>query len=463
MQDGKLHQLFQAMSSKSVLRLRKFLQSPCNNRREDVVQLFEYLKKAGGEVSHESAWQFLYLDTEEDFAELRRVMSYLQKLIDDFLCQEELQNDPGLYHTLRLKAYRKLDVDKPFRHALNQFEAELENSPYRDAGHFHHQFQYHSARYNSVRDRSGDVRPSLQAMSDSLDSYYILNKLKVACATLTSTQLFGSEYKLDFLPEVIERIRSGGYAHPAIEIYYNVYQTLSDPEREAPFLQLKEQIQTCAGLFETEEIRSLYLLSINYCIKQINRGKSRFLHEVLDLYRAALANEVLLENGMLSPWTYKNICSAGLKVKDFEWVDQFLHSYRERVPEPYRESFFQYNLAELKLARGDYQGVIAGLHPLHFRDPLTALNARITLIKAYFELEDLAGMENQLDNFTQQLRRKDSLTYHKAHYKNFIRFTRKLINLQPLDSVGSAGLQDQVQKESALAQREWLLDKLGKI
>lgn len=462
MTDSKLHQLFRALSRKEILRLRKFLISPCNNRREDVVRLFEYLREAGEEPGYAEACAFVLVEDPENLPELRRVMSYLQKLIDEFLVQNELREDQGLYHTLRLKAYRKLQLDKPFRNGLNQFEMVLEKNPLRDASHFHNQYQFHFAQYNSIRDRSGDVRPALQSMSDQLDLYFILNKLKVACAILTSTQLFGSEYRLDFLPEVINRIEAGEMdGVPAIRIYYNVYRTLSEPGEEAPFKELKTQIRVHSGLFEPEEIRSIYLLAINYCIKQINRGKRQYLREVLDLYRDALGNQVILENGQLSPWTYKNICSAGLKVRDFDWVDEFLHVYRERVPEPYRESFFHFNLAELKLARKDYKGVVSLLQPIQFKDPISALNARITLIKAYFELKDTEGVANQLDNFKQMLRRKDSLTYHKAHYKNFIRYTRKLINLKPLDRIGQAALQSAVQEEAALAQREWLLEVLA--
>jgi hypothetical protein len=437
MQDSKLFQLFQALPRKEVLRLRKFLASPCNNKREDVVQLFEYLVAVGDAPTYSGAWDFVFPEAPEDLPELRRVMSYLQKLMDDYLCQCELRKDPGLCHTLRLKAYHKLRLDKPFRYGLNQFKLTLEKSSLRDAGHYYNQYQFHFARYNSIRERSGDVRPALQSMSDHLDTFFVLNKLKIACAGLTSTQLFGSEYQLDFLQEVIEKIESEGYRPiPAIGIYYNVYLTLHDPSRESAFFELKQQIQEHAELFEAEEIRSIYLLAINYCIKQINLGKGEFLGEVLDLYRYGLESEVIFESGQLSPWTYKNICSAGLKVRDFEWVDTFLHTYKNRVPESYRESFFHYNLAELKLARKDYQGVVALLNPVQFKDPISALNARITLIKAYFELQDSEGVETQLENFKQMLRRKENLTYHKAHYKNFIRFTRKLNNLKPLDSKG---------------------------
>lgn len=87
--------------------------------------------------------------------------------------------------------------------------------------------------------------------------------------------------------------------------------------------------------------------AINYTIQKHNSGKLAYLQESLDLYRAALDKEVIYVNGELTPWTFKNIVTAGLRLKEFEWTANFINEYSVKINKIYRQNAINYNIATL--------------------------------------------------------------------------------------------------------------------
>lgn len=52
-------------------------------------------------------------------------------------------------------------------------------------------------------------------------------------------------------------------------------------------------------------------------------------------------------DGYLSPWTYKNIVIAALRAGEFEWTEQFIKSYKNKLNEKFRINAFNYNMGYL--------------------------------------------------------------------------------------------------------------------
>ena len=81
------------------------------------------------------------------------------------------------------------------------------------------------------------------------------------------------------------------------------------------------------------------------------------------------------------------------------------------------------------------------------------------LIKANYELGELALMAHALENLNQFIRRRKLNTYHRMNYQNFIRFARKLLNLQPLDDRGRQEIHHEIRAAEQVIEKEWLLEK----
>ena len=211
--------------------------------------------------------------------------------------------------------------------------------------------------------------------------------------------------------------------------------------------------------FPKGEMRDIYLLAINHCIFKMNKGSDQFLREGFELYQSGLQNELLLENGFLSPFTYKNVAIIGLKLKEFAWVENYLEQYKKYLRPDTRDNIYTYNLAHYYFRTDNFSEAMKLLQQTDFEDILHNLDARRMLLRMYFELEEYEALESLLESFTTFIRRK-KIGYHGENYLNLIKFTRRLLALPHFDKKGKRALIEQIKTEENLAEKSWLLAQL---
>jgi hypothetical protein len=87
------------------------------------------------------------------------------------------------------------------------------------------------------------------------------------------------------------------------------YQTLT----ETDFANSSDNFYHFKNLFLLQinrlpkEMQSLYLFSINYCIRRYNTGAMEFAQDVFDFYKIGLEQELFVDGGIMSHMTFKNI------------------------------------------------------------------------------------------------------------------------------------------------------------
>jgi tetratricopeptide (TPR) repeat protein len=213
-------------------------------------------------------------------------------------------------------------------------------------------------------------------------------------------------------------------------------------------------------IFDAEEIRDLHLFAINYCIRRVNKGQTTFFHDIMDFYKDGLAKGYLLENGVLSRFTYHNIVAAALQTSEFEWVEDFIGRYKNALERSYRDSSYSFNRARLEFKRKRYGEALALLQHSNYYDPLLSLAARTMSLKIYYELQEFNLLEAHLEALKNYIRRKTVLGYHRAHYLNLAKYTEKMISINHRDKQEVETLRQKILAEPNLTEREWLLEQL---
>ncbi len=92
---------------------------------------------------------------------------------------------------------------------------------------------------------------------------------------------------------------------------------------------------------------------------------------------------------------------------------------------------------------------------------LNNLDARRMLLRSYFELGEFQALDSLLDTFQAYIRRQKDIGYHRENYLNLIRFVRRLMEAEGLDKAGKALLRSEIEGTEHLAEKEWLLGKVG--
>ena len=292
---------------------------------------------------------------------------------------------------------------------------------------------------------------------------FIIQKLAQSCLTVSHQNVYKADYNTGILPKVLAYVEQNNLLEiPAINLYYQGYKFLTEDENGAFFNTFKKLIIKHQNLFPSSEIRVLYIMAINHCIQKINQeGGSTYLQEAFSLYRLGIEKDFLITNGIISRFSYRNIVSSGLKLKEFDWVSNFIHQYKKNLEKAVRESTFHYCLSRFHYENGDYQEAMKILQQDKYNDLISNLAAKTLLIKIYYEHQENDVLEYFLISFEAFIKRKKEIGYNKANYLNIIRLMKKMLALNPFDKKAKLKLQKEVKTIQPLSERTWFLEQLG--
>lgn len=422
-----------------------------------MVKLFEWLS-AVSTPSKEAAWEHLFPEQPFDDQKFRLHLSYLNRLLEQYLIVKESQSDELWNQSLLASAYRKRSLPEIFEKTRKNLEKALENQPLRNV-QFHeirYQLQWESHQLNYTQNPT-DVS-ELKALSHSADAVYLSQKLRLVCLLAAHQSVYQSELDDATEKDLLTMAQRSEFAEvPAVIVYLNCYRMLRYPREEIHFLQFKQILLHQSHYFTTEEMHGLYIHAVNYCVKKINAGAEKYSMEVQELYKIGIEKGFLFENGLLRRFTYYNIVAAGIQANELEWVRHFIHEYRNRLEKKYRESLFSFNLARLEYAERKYHLVLELLQNANYRDILLNLSAKTLLLKTYYALNERNALESHMDAMRNYIHRKRVIGYHRTNYLNVVRYMEKLIRISPGDKTALAAFRETVRQEEVLSEKSFFL------
>jgi tetratricopeptide (TPR) repeat protein len=264
------------------------------------------------------------------------------------------------------------------------------------------------------------------------------------------------------LPQVIDRIEQDGFLN-TIALYYFCYRFMTEHYSLDYFRMFRTELAENGFRFPNPELKNLYLLAINFCIRKMNEGNEPFIQEGWELYNEGLEKGFLLENKRLSPFTFNNIVAFGIKLHLYDDVERFIHKYREFLEATQQEAYVSFNLARLEYQRKHYDKALQYLQTADFKDLVNNLIAKTLLLKIYYELDEFDLLESHLDSFRSFIRRRELSDYHRQNYQNIIALVKKLTSIRPGDREALSLLRKRIEETVILTEREWLIEQLDKM
>jgi tetratricopeptide (TPR) repeat protein len=471
MQKSQLIQVLRTFSRKELRDLGKWVESPAHNQRQDVVNLYGFLTEkdrlyCDELLSKTDVFSYVYPKEDYDDARFRQTMYFLMKVVEDYLVFQELSSDPSKVKLALAKFYRKRKLKKGVVKSLRQAKEVLEKQSHRNEHFYRVDYDILQEQYLFQSQQKRITSYNLQELSEALDISYLAEKLRQGCHMLTHQKVYKAEYNIGLIEPVLRYIEEKKYDKiPAVGVYYHGLKTLTNVEEEDHFQHLKSLILEHYDLFPKSEMRDLYLMAINYCIGRMNVGKESFIAEAFALYRKGVESFILIENEQISRWTFRNVVSTGLKVKEIEWVEQFISEYQTYLEKEYQESMVQYCSGILFTAKGDYAQAMSLFSQADYKDVLLTLNAKSMLLKMYYEQDELDALESLIDSMQAFVRRKEVIGYHKQSYKNIVRLTKKLLRVNPFNSKEVKTFKEEVTEVSpmTMSDRQWLLKQIEQL
>jgi hypothetical protein len=385
----------------------------------------------------------------------------LFKLAEQFAALQELAGDEKMELALA-QAYRKRGLGGHFQRSIQKLEKKQAATESRSAAFLEDQYRMEWEKYRSHSSGKRTEAFNLQEVSDAMDAAFVARKLRHVCLSLSHQAVYQAEYRFGFLEEILKEVRDRPSLQdsPAIQLYFYCYLALRDGAGEGDFQFFNKLLFSQGHLLPDEERRNLFLLAINYGIRQINASRPEYDRPVLDLYKTALEMDLLLENGLLSRFAFNNIVAISVRIGEVDWVERFIHQYKINLEKEHRNATFSLSLARLEYARKNYKEALLHLQRSDYKDLINNLIAKTLQLKIYYETGEYEVLEAHLRNMKSYIRRQRAIGYHKQNYLNIIRYAQALVELNPFEKAEREALRSAIAQEIKLTEREWLLDML---
>lgn len=462
MEKSRLLKLLRTLSKEELRGLKKFVRTPFFNQRREVPALLDVLEKSLKTYcslpGKEQAYRQIFGKEEHNDHRVRLAMSFLYQLTGQFLAVQDLLNDKPQYQRRLASISRRRQLPEQFVKSWEEADAAQQRLPVRNADFFEENYQLLLEKHRFAVGTQVFENLDFQELSDRLDYAFLARKLWQSCFMLSHQSVSGATYRFGLLDAALAHIeQTDAFDIPAVSIYYHCYRALTNPAEKTHFQQFKTLLMQHGDLFPPEELRDLYILAINFCIRQYNAGNQDFLAEQFEFYKEGFAKKYFLTEGSLSRYTYQNAATIGLVMHELEWVERFIHDYRPTLKEEHREGLFSFNLARLEYQRRNLGQALQLLQKAEYKDLMLNLAAKTLQLKIFFELREFDLLESHLQAIRAFIRRKKVMGYHRENYLNTVHFTQKLLETNLFDKEERSALRREIETTKAVAEKEWLL------
>lgn len=466
----RVEELYRVMAESEKRQLARYLQSPYFNRDTALAALHSFITSAlAGTTSYDKrdAWKFIYPGQAFNSKKLHYLVSDLMAAIEEFIYTNQILKDKPQYTHIVNDYYTLHGAGESKEWLGRKIKKGRTTGVYVISPQFYLEEHFKGGlleelHSGSLKEYSKYMAQKPKHLPGALDAYYVIEKLRQMCLVANDNNVFGTKTKYFFEEEITQLAR-----HPAlaanefVQAYMAVYALLT-VKNEQHYFTLKKIIASQGYRFEDQNLAELFGYARNFCIARINSGKAEFYNELFDLYEQGLQKRVLVVNNEINERNYKNIVTTALRIKKYNWAQQFIEEYRPMLNKAVRENAYNYNLANYYFHTSRFDKALLSLQKVELADLFYGLDARALMLKCYYELDEKEAFLNHYYSFRMFIqRRKNVSAQHRSNYNNLLRLSKKLINVRPRDKKAIAGIARQIDEAKGLADKNWLQQKLN--
>lgn len=463
MVNSKLVQLLKSFNPEEIEWLNKWIMSkvacPSLEIRQLVLYVLSKKRYTQRTLDKKKAYKYIYKEQEYDDLKLRHLMNRTVQVLEKFVHFLNDKNNSYKQQISLLGYYQARKMGKYANQELRKLNKRLEKEIQQDEHFFFKKYEIEQHVFQQKVKGTRSEKTNLQEIFDYQLIAFIANTLKYACTALTHQRLYKKEYDIHLLEQIL--IKAENYLDiPVIQIYYHAYQSLRFPEEDSHFAKLKQIILEHGRVLSEEELKNIVVVAVNFCVKNFNSGKLEYNKELLDLFKYALEESILLEQNEISRFTYNNIITAALREQELDWIRNFIRNYSKYLSNVYQAPYAQFAQARLAFAEQNYDQCLQLLASADVEDVFIIMSIKMIQIKVFYEQAEIDLLEASLQSFRKYLSRKTKLTYVQTNYLNNVKIVEKLIQLPLLDNVQKEKLRAEIKVTKPLTEAAWLLEQL---
>lgn len=475
MENTRLIKLLKSLDGEEISGFGEFVNCAYFNKDKDCTRLWEILKtnylgrRINSELTREELFFKLYPEKKKINSTLGVKLTALTRLVERFLSIRQLEARPVLGQHLLLKSFLEKDVKTHFQSSFTRGQVLNTLGDLGDAEAYYYRYLFEKSYYVFVAvniKQLNKLNPF--EMINAFEIYTIATKLYLWSTLINFQHLLRREYDFSVFEYMETYLKKSPFMEvPLIKILYIALCATREPEDTQHFDNLKKYLMDMNDVLSNKVKTQLYRIIGNYCTRKINQGKNEYLREAFVNYQTMLKYDVLTDSKYIPTSTFKNCVSLGCRLKEFEWVEEFIEKNRNKLNPEFRDSVCHYNQGQLYFHKKDYK---MALHHLIRMDTIYVdynTDARLLLIKSYYELDnDYSERSEQIfRSFMEYIRQ--SKVYKTQHKKMYINFTKVLISLYRIKHrFGNRSIdviRERIDKYELITNKKWLLEKIEEL
>jgi len=306
---------------------------------------------------------------------------------------------------------------------------------------------------------------NLPEVHQHLDVFYLVNKLDLACHLLAQNTHHRPVELGDAIKPLLQLLplfEQGCFNQiPLLRLYFEIFQWLH--EDRSPSARFVESLRENSPFIPLDQLKAIHALYRNYCIRRYNENEEAYLPALFDIYCLSLEEGLLFVEGGLLQSTLQNMVSLGLKMKQYDWVYEFLEVYYDKITDTdCPQEIYANNLARYYFELKQFDKALDCLTQ-DYDDTYYKIAAKLIEIKIYYEQEEDL-LEYKMQAFKVYLHRISNALLpevHKRGFKNFIDLLKQICHPSTLNNPSRiAKLQQKLKDRKVIAERDWLQKKL---
>lgn len=481
MLDSKVTRLIQALLSKELSTVERYLCAPYVSSNDECARLFVQICKFlpdmdSPKLTKERLFSKIFGKRPYNDRKMRKLMTQLTQLIEQYLTEQEIKSSEELRIKLLASALSERSY-KLFSEAVESRMKALDNGEDRGRNYFRESYElsdllfYHPGSVKVIKRE--EYR---QQAVDNLERYFTLVMLQNEADNVVAKRVINAEgTNCNFMGAVLQMAEKPAFANFHAIRLFNHLVVLLQGKTEENLDKLRETAyNTFPQLSQFEQDFAINLLR-NYAIPFTNKGSMEHARFAFELYKMELERG-LYANSM-SAAAFMNIVSVGLLVDEFDWVQYFIENFdkflsgEDRINTiNYCKGFWHYRKGVKMNDIEEFYNAIQDFNLIPTKSGVNyELRIRTTLLRVHFELferekETLDELLNQVRNFERHLRGNAQYAEPiRIGYLNFLRFYKLLARVSSTPHIKQASVNGYLKKldkfENSIFLKNWLQEK----
>jgi len=473
MRESKLTEMVKGITPAEFKKFGEYLNSPYHNKSRKIIQLYELINFNYDEfdaniITNDKIAKAIFNGEGDKDQNVRTLISSFTALLEDFLIIEELNRNSIQQKTFLLRSLRDKNILKTFDMISKEISDIQQKDFNRNTDYYYNEFTFKETWLNyHGEDLDLDLDKSYMEMSDNPDHLFIVTKLKVLNTVISRKILSGigiykSYWAVENILKYIEKnIQDIEANHPIIYSEYKILMMVLEPDNAGHFHDLEKHVFHNIQKYNEEELEQVYYSLSNYCVNKIALGEDKFVNELYKIHMNFEKTGFYSKNKNLQYTDFIGVIICGLNLKHFKWVEHFFETYKGNIATEVKRDTINLSSALISFQLKKYKECIGHLSKVGYKYTYFYLKSKETLIKAYYELDEIESLEAVIDAAKHYLKRhKEMLSIHYERYILFLNYVTNLIKLDKKQKPELKLLMKKLDENRTTIAREWLIEKI---